>query len=348
MSDLSRTNAALGDFSMLPAELRLEVFKGLLPDSFEQVYTVTEAGMVFAPDLSSPEPPFLRLNNMLRYEMLQAMKTDGVCKFRIDAETIKTNFLVLDKNQRTQFKISSCHLPKCEKLEMSIAIPSPRLLEDFMKVRRSVQLLVQALNNVSDSTTRNLSIRLEHPADEGCSSRGYNDFAMLMGPLLKLEKMFRFAKICRTTVPVPAPKVERQCVLMEEAITGREPARKLVTFQQLMLDIKLPLCQLMDPRRLTPGVVSHLAPGWRTTDLERASMERLLDSCRELEDWHKAYGGEAPRWLTSIKKELVAGKTPSGPLRLLAFDGRKTKDLKYWAAGLMTQSNPFWNELGGG
>ena len=250
----SKSPVPLGRFGKLPLELRREIFRLLLPASFRQVYAITKVGLIYVRELSSPKPQFLQATKQLREEMLQSMVADGICKVRIDLATITTNSVDLFwANNNSAHRKIFFKVPPCTLLEMSIVPPFPRTAEDFAQVRKNVQVFVETLNNSTCDIIPKMSVKLEHQESGGGFQCGVNDFAMLMGPFSRLKKQCRAVMIYRTTWWYSfAPKIEQQCNLIESAISGSHESKKLFTFQQRIIDIKLPLCLFeAEEKRLT-------------------------------------------------------------------------------------------------
>lgn len=351
MSEALAKGTALGNLNVLSPEMRSEIFKWLLPESFQQVYSITDTGLVYAPHLSSPEPQFLFTSNALRNEMLQAQLADRACQVKISKGTVSTNFIPSpSRKQHMQADMTAMRLPRCNMLEITIVPPSPRDLERFYKVRRNVQLFVNTLNYSGRDISPPITIRLEHQ-DKGVLC-GYNDFAMLVGPLSRLQKPCRAVMAYRTTgFHTFVPKIERRCDLIEAAIGGSREARKLLTFQQLMLDVKLPLCEFEftlcrfeEIMRTSQQVSRWRVPEIRQPTLEAPSAARALSACCELEDWCWKYAEPEPQWLVFLMSELESSNMKPRPLLSQVFEGKKGKDMRDWAAGIMTWMNPFWDE----
>ena len=337
----SSTLNTLGDFDRLPPEVRLLIFDLLFPETFRQVYTVTDNGIV--PDRRrSSNPCFLRVSKQVHDEILQAMLTDTTCKVRIDLETITTNFIgSFRKIHYPHPGVTSFRLPACKMLDITIIPPSPRNTRDFVQTRKAVQQFVDIVNNSTCDILPKTLVRLEHQANGGGFRCGYNDFAMLMGPLSKLQKPCRGGMIYRTTGWYSfAPDIERQCDLIERAVAGSEEANMLFTYQQRMLDVKLPLCMFESNEQFQNRFNEHR----QRAALDSKAAAAILGACCALYIWSKTHNKPRPDWLDTLSIELMARRTPSATLLGQIFEGYGMRDMGYWAAGLMTRINPFWTE----
>jgi hypothetical protein len=205
-----------------------------------------------------------------------------------------------------------------------------------------------------------LAVRLD--SDEGTTTCGYNDFALLMGPFSKLAKPCRAVMMCRSGGFFGfSPTIERQCDLLEAAISGTsgnsdaENARNVLAYQQFMLDIKVPsaLLACLTDREITPK---------ENKELYMKSAARVMEACLGLKEWYKANNKNPPTWLVT----LCDGETGSAPTWLAAFQSRlgliddldddnatqwkvlgeqNRGMLKYWISGHYKGRNPFWNEM---
>ena len=336
------TPDSLGHLSRLPAEVRLLIFKSLLPDNFRQVYTVTDDGIAPDRQQNSPNPHFLRVSKQVHDEIVQAMMTDATCKVRIESTKITTNFIDCFRRAHSpQFGMTSFQLPACNMLDITIVPPFPRTTKEFVETRRNVQLFVEALNSATCDVLPKMSVRLEHQRNGGGFRCEYNDFAMLMGPLSKLQKRCRGVMIYRTTGWYSfAAKIEKQCDLVEKAVTGSKEASKLFTFQQRMLDIKLPLCMFQSEEHFLNRFDSQR----QRAALDPKTAAKVLGGCCGLFIWSKTQKEATPQWLGALKDELMARRAPSATLLEQVFEGYDKGQLCNWAAGLMTPRNPFWKE----
>ncbi|KAK3716231.1 hypothetical protein LTR37_006676 [Vermiconidia calcicola] len=224
-------------------------------------------------------------------------------------------------------------------LDLVIIPPFPRSVEAFVQVRSNVHRVVEALNKSKCDIFPKLSVRLEHQLNGGGSLCGHNDFAMLMGPLLNLRKPCRALMIYRTTgFYTFSPRIEEQCDLIETAVTGSQASKKQLAYQQLMIDLKLPLCLQSLPTRIERLL------GVQTTspELDGASRANLLVASLALSNWHRVHSESKPRWLVDLLIILRAKATPSQKLIDQACGGVDRMHLLFWAAGLETQGSPFW------
>ena len=348
MSWSSPAPNALGTLKTFPPEVRAAIFKRLLPEDFRQVFTVVDSKIVYAPLLSSPEPSFLSSSKEMRAEIVDVSMVDGTCTVEIDSERISTNFLATRWMiapspkmilERSQPDYLSFQLPTCKIFEIIIVPPFPRSTEEFLVARRNVELFVETLNNSKSDFIPKLSVRLQHQHNGGCRC-GYNDFAMLMGPLSKLRKRCRAVMIYRTTgFHTFVPDIEKQCDLIEQAVAGSPEAQKLLAYQQYMLEIKLPLSRIDYPLSIPQWVQQQprVVP-------DQSSAARVLRACHGLKDWCRAYGESRKHWLEPLKVEMEAGNTPSSELLEQIFEGHDRSVALWWAAGLATRVNPFWDE----
>lgn len=332
----------LGSLSRLPPEVRLMVFKLLLPENFRQVYQVTDDAIALDRKSSSPNPRFLWISKQVHDEIVQSMMTDTTCRVRIESDKITTNFIDSFRTvQNSKARAAAFQLPACNLLDVTIIPPFPRSAEAFVHTRRNVHLFVEALNNARCDIIPKMSVRLEHQECGGGFRCDYNDFSMLMGPLYKLHKPCRAVMIYRTNGYFSfASKIEVQCDTIEKALGGSEEARRVFDFQQCMLDIKLPLCMFNPPQPISFLFGQQLAPAV----LDAASASTILRGCAGLLNWYLKQDQSKPDWLDAVADELLIGGTPSRTLIEQIFEGHAAGTMQFWASGLMTPINPFWKE----
>ena len=338
----------LGDFQKLPTEIRLEIYKYLTPEDFQQEYEFTPSGLAFWGQ-SSHNPPILETCKGLRAEML-AGTFDSVRTVTIDLERITTNFIT-SQGILAPDEIGLCHL-----LEITIVRPSPRMAVDFARLRSNVHTFVAILNKSSCKILPRLAVRLDSDGGFCC---GYSDFALLMGPFSKLTKPCRAVMMYRSRSFGFSPGIERQCNLLEAALSGisgnseAEKDKDILAYQQFMLDIKVPLAlrAALTDTEITPE---------ESKELYTKLAPRVFEACLGLREWYGAKNKNPPTWLTV----LCDGDTGSAPAHLAALQDRsKMAELdydratlwrvvgflnrdavKWWTAGHYKYSNPFWND----
>lgn len=119
----SARKSGLGDLEILPSELRVEIYKRLLPPSFHQTYHIVKSSFVYDARLSSAKPSCLRVSKLLRDEILPVLNLDSHHKVNIGLRTLTTNFIADLKVDDTTSMLAADETTSCKLLEVTIARP---------------------------------------------------------------------------------------------------------------------------------------------------------------------------------------------------------------------------------
>ena len=145
-------------------------------------------------------------------------------------------------------------------------------------------------------------------------------------------------------------KTEQLCRSIERIIKGSAD-EKLLTYEQAMIDVKLPLCLDMLNFQQSPESSEQTM-----LDLTEEMSSELLSALYRLSTLCEVYGARRPAWmdsLISLAECVVAkdAKTNTGTNALEkelideVFDGQSLELLRRWATGQAMDRNPFVSEM---
>lgn len=316
----SATDPELGDFDKLPKELRLELYSYLLPYDFQQTYGLDPVtGIVNKFLRSSPLPALFTVSSRIHNEVLQSVVAGRTGTIWIEDDYVATNFplstpLGFNNGEITYadtLQEDKVQLPRGRKLRISIRLPSPKRAEDFLQIRRNVTTVVSWLNACKDEELPRMEVKLRLDSldsIEGGSSCVENDFAMLMGPLARLQKPCISAFVQRNNGDKSLDsQSEHQCCLFENLLNGSADAVNELGYQQSILDIKLAIWIY----------TFRFFRGGRCVELDSVKATEIRERVESLRAWCKDYDEKAPSWLDDLERVTRCGGLPEPVFRTL-------------------------------
>ena len=164
-----------------------------------------------------------------------------------------------------------------------------------------------------------------------------------MGPFTKLQKPCKAVMLYRTTgFPWLNAGIEDYCARLEEAINGSNETKQALLFEQIMIDLLLPLSFY----KASESRETYLNPSRRVAILDVIESTKVLCAVCALQDWYSnnnADGTEQVVWLHQLKVALADEAFPrncdqgvlDNVLRRV-----EPRSMLCWAAGLVSR-NPF-------
>lgn len=366
------------EFAKLPLELRSEVYGYVKPDDWwhEYAFDPRSGAVTKLATRKCSLPALFRGTKWVLLEAVDSL-TKGTCSIHISSSKIGLGFPLepLLKPGRSLDPMiideDTIRIPICKTIKITIALPQ-RMLNDFMQSRRSMADVVKWLNSYDTEKLPRLEVKLENGSGLEAVP---NDFAMLVGPFVKLNKDVESFTISSDTGYSHDARVEQQCDWLEDLLNGDfdESTEKYLIFQQAVLDIRLTATDLT--KRLAQLEVEH---EYKVMYAERESFENWwqqpqstrgsgpetvrvdkqplnIDKCsildivmgtRALRYWCNAYEVPAPTWLRYLgnvfdrdSEELDEQKL-SRMLKEVLLPG-DARAYDHYATGLSKGFNPF-------
>ena len=346
--DNIKKNRALGNLAILPQEIRNDIYSRILGDDYRQVYTFDQHGLTRDHWRSSPDPPFLNVNPILRKELLSALTSGRICTLRIEEHSLITNAPLHDPDTITSpippaEASQTFAIPTCKRIDITIDPPSPRDCSRFHTLRRNVHTLIDLINRRARDLNPQICVELDRATGLQTTS-SYNDFAMFFGPFVHLAARCKAVMLFRTTgLPCFFPTVERYCNLIEAAMRFVPAARRELLLHQCQIDVKLAVARLRlnDPwaekYKHAPKSVPMGDVDFAITKFALAVMYRLFNDAQ----------CEMPRWIQDLTRHFVQAQNPRrlpDALQAAVMGGHSQQDMKLWAAGLIARFNPFFDD----
>lgn len=346
----AKTNTNLGTLSLLPLEIRNNIYSRLLEDDYKQVYGFDDfyASIMFDASKSSEQPTFLKVNQTFRMEILGALNMDRLCEVWIEEHKIITNFAMhtLDA-QRTPRALMQFAIPCCKRIFVTIDPPSPTSVTSFYTLRQNIQAFIDIINTGARDINPQICVELDRTGLD--RTYDYNEFAMFFGPFVGLSSRCRAAMMFRTTGHWWfKPKVESYCNFIEAAMQFVPEARCELKLRQYLIDIKLPIA-LMPFEKLNYHNLDNLNrpcvwPG--IPQLSDRQLKIVKASVASLINLHEEQKTIAPTWLLKLARHLKESRRPkkiSKELRTLVLEGSDVNAVLYWAEGLLSGRNPIFD-----
>lgn len=320
------------EFAKLPLELRSEIYGYVKPDKWWHEYTIDPRSGTIT-KLSTREcslPPLFQAAKWILLEAVDSL-TKGTCAVHVSSSKIGLSFPLepLLQPDRSPGPIivdqDTIQIPFCKTIKITVRIPQ-KVLDDFMQTRRTVTDVVGWLNSCDRKTLPRVEVKLE----SGSGVKPVlNDFKMLMGPLVRLNKDLESVKIWSDTGYSYDAEVEQHCARLAHLLRGRfdKDTAKTLMFEQAMLDTRLTTADLS--KRLTQLQYQHECAvlraeqerriGWRQEPhqsrgsssepvqvdlrplpIDKRSLVDVTLGINALRDWCTTYEVNRPRWLRQL------------------------------------------------
>jgi hypothetical protein len=336
---------SLGNLGQLPPEIREIIFVMVLPQNFRQVFNFDcDTGAISRPP-GGCLPALAWCSRKIRDELFHILMRRRGATITVTKEGMFTNFPTEDlldvgenlvkQHHNTE---SNIRIPMCSTLLFSIQIAYPRDAEAMLLTRRNLKIAVNIINQ--QDFTKFPKIRVQVDADDCIAPCycGYNDFALLAAPFLDLQS--RCADFSIHHPPRYEPcnwKVAMQCDAIEDAVCRDEVTNYTLLYQQLILDLKLPLVAY-------EGIFRERSTDPKVRQRAISSGKDMLTAIRRLRDLLRAMRGvKEPAWVKNLLE--VLDHTTDSPIITSKLEtkicGEDWNGLCKWAAGLITSINPF-------
>lgn len=239
----------------LPPELRFKIYAYIVPVGLLQSYwldSVTKPNKIARSRRVNSIPSLLRVSRKILDEATDSLLKRH-CKVSISQDRIVANSpleAIVDAYRNPCQPITweaKIQLSNCEKLSIVVEHPpSPRRVENFLQTRRVVDNVVGWLNSNSDLTPSHIEVKLAFDRQPDGFRGVWNDFAMLLGPLSKLDKPSAHAHVARPDARQLEVKIEQQCNGLEKILSNEfGEAKRVFEYQQTILDIRLLVSQIL-------------------------------------------------------------------------------------------------------
>ncbi|KAK5121444.1 hypothetical protein LTR85_005277 [Meristemomyces frigidus] len=337
--------STLGTLATLPPEIRLQVFGLVTAPDFKQVFKFEGPHGELQPRAQhSSHLSVLYASRAIRHEAIPSLMSDRVCKITIGLETFTTNFPLRDGLLGpTAWQGANVIFPTftaCKGLDIIVEIPYPRSAVSIGTVRNDVRYVVELLNS-SEYALPPVHASL-HGTHHDSEVYTYNDYAMMLGPLRRLQRAARgFVVSCSSplTPGTVDPKCLQQCQLIEAAVAGDMHQSKELLRQQCLFDIKFSLALYQDKEDLK----NRFAPSGASGTIGHGYAGNILRALQELKAVLPSSG--LMPWAEGLEAAIVA-KAGFAVLKRSAVEmmlgGPDICEFLRWASGHQTVRNPYW------
>lgn len=335
-------------FADLPKELRLEMYDCIRPTWLYAYKVGTLSGPVKSTSKPCNLPPLFAASKWIHNEAMgPAPQPSDVCRINVDGAFIRTNSPMVelpDESQRTDLiHDKNIRLPPCRVLVLTIWPPSHRSAEDFIQTRRSVAKVAKWLNVCDQETLPCIKIKLGTSATGTDTKSKYEDFALLLGPLSQLQKLYTSVVVSRGPGYAKLDfKIESTCGLLERYLnTGSEVALKELTYQESILDVRLQTWYIRS------NLQAHSDKASNTDSLlyqiPRGSMDALRTATRRLQTLCTARDAYKPIWLLELFSMIQNQAVSRREARNFVDkeSGAESARFERWAAGQRPRFDPL-------
>lgn len=245
----------------------------------------------------------------------------------------------------TLFGEDAVQVSLCQKLTINVESPSPRVAVKSYTARKTVDKIIGWLNSSSNLQFSRIDTALVFDVENIGAQLVWNDFAMLLGPLSKLQPSFALARVDRPAGQLFDARIDRHCSHLEKLLKGGSPdAKRLVEYQQAILDVRLPISFIGSGLGLTPTY--EVENPYDLLQLPDECCDNVNAGIKRLRTWCSTYNvAPPPRWLHDLGNVIKDSKILKGAAeevfeKVLGIGPYPSKFV-HWMAGLATGFNPF-------
>ncbi|KAM0716945.1 hypothetical protein Q7P37_006797 [Cladosporium fusiforme] len=344
-----------GQLGKLPRELRAEIYKLALPQTFWQCYHSTSTGFkLLGSSHSDQTPNLIRTSSLIRKEFFDSAYHGSnqptiivgtsviACNFPLEAGAVAGHTVNPD----------NAFIPSTEELFIGVQTPSPRTIDGMAMVRVKVKEVVGLINIIA-ANRRIPPIRVSFETNKDTTGPLYrgSDFEMLLTPFRELrlpppdaDLKYRLPlTIERALYPLQTDNLRIEtCDMIESAIARPHRDHSRLTYRQMLIDVKLELA-LYAPETTEK----------RCRYMSAEAMARLAQAIDGLRTWYKFRGFICPDWMIMLHKAVTGRIVDKNGLNKVVDrviwsqnvnnlgDGRV---MASWASGHTSRYNPFFKE----